>query len=58
MIVYHEQYCLSIIAKINNMDLITNGIVVTYAIKLVQSSKEELKMCTKEEHDKESKEPD
>ena len=38
------------------MDLTTNGVVITDAIKFVQSNKEKLTMSTKE--DKESKEPD
>ena len=41
------------------MDLTTNGIVITDAIKFVQSNKEKLSMSTKEENNgKESKEPD
>jgi predicted transcriptional regulator len=39
------------------MDLTTNGVVITDAIKFVQTNKENLTMSTKEE-DKESKEPD
>jgi hypothetical protein len=39
------------------MDLTTNGLVITDAIKFVQSNKEKLTMSSKEE-DKESKEPD
>ena len=39
------------------MDLTTNGVVITDAIKFVQTNKEKLTMSTKEE-DKESKEPD
>ena len=38
------------------MDLTTNGVVITDAIKYVQTNKEKLTMSTKE--DKESKEPD
>ena len=40
------------------MDLTTNGVVITDAIKFVQTNKEKLTMSTKEENDKESKEPD
>jgi hypothetical protein len=41
------------------MDLTTNGVVITDAIKFVQISKEKLSMSTKEEDNgKESKEPD
>jgi hypothetical protein len=41
------------------MDLTTNGIVITDAIKFVQTNKEKLTMSRKEEsNDKESKEPD
>ena len=39
------------------MDLTTNGVVITNAIKFVQTSKEKLTMSTKEENE-ESKEPD
>ena len=39
------------------MDLTTNGVVITYAIKFVQSNKEKLAMSSKED-DKEPKEPD
>jgi hypothetical protein len=39
------------------MDLTTNGVVITDAIKFVQTNKEKLSMSTKEEN-KESKEPD
>ena len=39
------------------MDLTTNGVVITDAIKFVQTNKEKLSMSTKE-GDKESKEPD
>ena len=39
------------------MDLTTNGVVITDAIKFVQTNKEKLTM-SKEEDDKESKEPD
>jgi hypothetical protein len=38
------------------MDLTTNGVVVTDAIKFVQTNKEKLNTSTKE--DKQSKEPD
>jgi hypothetical protein len=37
------------------MDLTTNGVVITDAIKFVQNSKE--KLTAKEENDKESQEP-
>jgi hypothetical protein len=40
------------------MDLTTNGVVITDAIKFVQTSKEKLTMSAKEEDDKESKKPD
>jgi hypothetical protein len=41
------------------MDLTTNGVVITDAIKFVQTNKERLAMSAKEEDDgKESKEPD
>ena len=40
------------------MDLTTNGVVITDAIKFVQTSKEKLTMSKKEDDDKESKEPD
>ena len=42
------------------MDLTTNGVVITDAIKFVQTNKEKLSMSTKEEDkgSKESKEPD
>jgi IS30 family transposase len=41
------------------MDLTTNGVVITDAIKFVQTNKEKLNMSTKEEDNgKESKEPD
>ena len=41
------------------MDLTTNGIVITDAMKFVQTNKEKLTMSTKEEHNgKESTEPD
>ena len=39
------------------MDLTTNGVVITNAIKFVQTSKEKLTMSTKEVNE-ESKEPD
>jgi len=40
-------------------DLTTNGVVITDAIKFVQTNKEKLTMSRKEEsNDKESKEPD
>jgi hypothetical protein len=41
------------------MDLTTNGVVITDAIKFVQTNKEKLSMSTKEDNgSKESKEPD
>jgi hypothetical protein len=42
------------------MDLTTNGVVITYAIKFVQTNKEKLTMFAKGENNgsKESKEPD
>jgi hypothetical protein len=41
------------------MDLTTNGVIITDAIKFVQINKEKLTMSTKEENiGKESKEPD
>ena len=41
------------------MDLTTNGVIITDAIKFIQTNKEKLTMSTKEEDDsKESKEPD
>ena len=41
------------------MDLTTNGVVITDAIKFVQTNKEKLTMSSKEdENRKESKEPD
>ena len=40
------------------MDLITNGVVITDAIKFVQTNKEKLTLSAKEEDDKKSKEPD
>ena len=39
------------------MDLTTTGVVITDAIKFVQTNKEKLMMSSKED-DKESKEPD
>ena len=40
------------------MDLTTNGVVITDAIKFVQTNKEKLTLSGKEEDDKKSKEPD
>jgi hypothetical protein len=40
------------------MDLTTNGVVITDAIKFVQTNKEKLSMSSKKEDDKESKERD
>ena len=39
------------------MDLTTNGVIITDAIKFVQRNKDKLTLSTKED-DKESKEPD
>jgi hypothetical protein len=39
------------------MDLTTNGVVITDAIKFIQTNKEKLTMSSKED-DKEPKEPD
>jgi hypothetical protein len=56
---------LQVLALINDcnkykMDLTTNGVVITDAIKFVQTNKEKLTMSTKEEDNgsKEGKEPD
>jgi hypothetical protein len=40
------------------MDLTTNGVVITNAIKLVQTNKEKLTTATSKEDNKESNEPD
>ena len=40
------------------MDLTTNGVVITDAIKFVRTNKEKLTMSTKEENEKESNEPE
>ena len=40
------------------MDLTTNGVVITDAIKFVQTNKEKLTMSTKEDNNQECKEPD
>jgi hypothetical protein len=40
------------------MDLTTNGVVITDAIKFVQTNNEKLSMSSKKEDDKESKERD
>ena len=40
------------------MDLPTNGVVITDAIKFVQTNKDKLTMSTKEDNGEESKEPD
>ena len=40
------------------MDLTTNGVVITDAIKFVQTNKEKLAMSTKEDNSRKSKEPD
>ena len=47
------------IATNTKMDLTTNGVVITDAIKFVQTNKEKLTMSTNEDNgSKESKEPD
>jgi hypothetical protein len=58
-----ERTRLQALALINDcykyiMDLTTNGVVITDAIKFVQTNKEKLTMSTKEENEKESKEPE
>jgi predicted transcriptional regulator len=58
-----ERTRLQALALINDcykyiMDLTTNGIVITDAIKFVQTNKEKLSMSSKKEDDKESKERD
>jgi glutamyl/glutaminyl-tRNA synthetase len=64
MTVIDNKTLLQALALINDcnkykMDLTTNGVVITDAIKFVQTNKEKLTMSTKEEVDeKESKEPD
>jgi hypothetical protein len=40
------------------MDLTTNGLVITDAVKFIQTNKEKLTISTKKEDDKECKEPD
>jgi glutamyl/glutaminyl-tRNA synthetase len=62
MTVIDNKTVLQALALINDcnkykMDLTTNGVVITDAIKFVQTNKEKLTMSTKEEN-KESKEPD
>jgi hypothetical protein len=62
MTVIDNKTVLQALALINDcnkykMDLTTNGVVITDAIKFVQTNKERLVMSTKEEN-KESKEPD
>ena len=54
---------LQVIAWINDrnkykMDLTTNGVVITDAIKFIQTNKEKLTMSRVRKDDKESKEPD
>jgi uncharacterized membrane protein YukC len=61
MTVIDNKTVLQALALINDcnkykMDLTTNGVVITNAIKFVQTNKEKLTMSTNE--DKESKEPD
>jgi hypothetical protein len=63
MTVIDNKTVLQALALINDcnkykMDLTTNGVVITDAIKFVQTNKERLAMSTKEEDDKETKEPD
>ena len=64
MTVIDNKTVLQALALINDcnkykMDLTTNGVVITDAIKFVQTNKEKLVMSTKEEENgKESKEPD
>jgi hypothetical protein len=63
MTVIDNKTVLQALALINDcnkykMDLTTNGVVITDAIKFVQTNKEKLSMSSKEEHDKESKERD
>jgi predicted transcriptional regulator len=62
MTVIDNKTVLQALALINDcnkykMDLTTNGVVITDAIKFVQTNKEQLSKSTKEEN-KESKEPD
>ncbi|MFZ0695818.1 MAG: hypothetical protein WAM88_01620 [Nitrososphaeraceae archaeon] len=54
----YKPFRLSMIRTKCVMDLTTNSVVVTDAIKYVQTNKEKLAMSTKEENEKESKEPD
>jgi hypothetical protein len=64
MTVIDNKTVLQALALINDcnkykMDLTTNGVVITDAIKFVQTNKEKLTMSTKEDDNgKESKEPD
>jgi prefoldin subunit 5 len=64
MTVIDNKTVLQALALINDcnkykMDLTTNGVVITDAIKFVQSNKNKLTMSSKEENNgKESKEPD
>jgi hypothetical protein len=64
MTVVDNKTVLQALALINDcnkykMDLTTNGVVITDAIKFVQTIKEKLALPTKEENNgKESKEPD
>jgi hypothetical protein len=65
MTVIDNKTVLQALALINDcnkykMDLTTNGVVITDAIKFVQTNKDRLTMSTKEEDNgsKESKEPD
>jgi predicted transcriptional regulator len=64
IIIIDNKTVLQALALINDcnkykMDLTTNGVVITDAIKFVQTNKEKLTMSTKGDNDgKESKEPD
>jgi hypothetical protein len=63
MTVVDNKTVLQALALINDcnkykMDLTTNGVVITDAIKFVQTNKEKLTMSSKKEDDKESKERD
>ncbi|MGI8832657.1 MAG: hypothetical protein ACR2IS_08475 [Nitrososphaeraceae archaeon] len=40
------------------MDLATNGVIITNALKFVEKSRKKLTMSTEDKNDKESKEPD
>ena len=53
-----KHYLLSMIATKYIMDLTTNGVVITDAIKFVQTNKEKLMSSKEYSGSKESKEPD